>query len=166
MIFRQSSADRFARNRFLQQLKDDFAKIGGANCSRNRVNKEYTEMRNRCVVLCRKLPCVAVIAMFMALYANLRVVWILPRMRVSESLTQGMRMATYQFMTNAGDMSSMKLHRDLGIRQDTAWFMVQRLREVWQTLAGVDSMKGPVEVDETYMAGWKRASMQTRRIRV
>ena len=37
MIFRQSSMDRFVWNRFLQQLKDDFAKMGGANCSRNRV---------------------------------------------------------------------------------------------------------------------------------
>ena len=34
--------------------------------------------------------------------------------------------ATYQFMTNVKGISSMKLHRDLGIRQATAWFMVQR----------------------------------------
>lgn len=61
--------------------------------------------------------------------------------------------ATYQFMTNVKSISSMNLHRDLGIRQATAWFMVQRLREAWQTLAGVDGMEGPVEVDEAYIGG-------------
>ena len=46
MVFQQSNKDRFVWNRFLQQLKDDFAKMGSANCSRNRVNKWYTELRN------------------------------------------------------------------------------------------------------------------------
>ena len=61
--------------------------------------------------------------------------------------------ATYQFMTNVKGISSMKLHRDLGITQKSAWFMVQRLREAWKDLAGVDGMKGPVEVDEKYVGG-------------
>ena len=61
--------------------------------------------------------------------------------------------ATYQFMTNVKGISSMKLHRDLGITQKSAWFMVQRLREAWQTLAGADNMTGPVEVDEKYVGG-------------
>ena len=61
--------------------------------------------------------------------------------------------ATYQFMTNVKGISSMKLHRDLGITQKSAWFMVQRLREAWKDLAGIDGMKGPVEVDEKYVGG-------------
>ncbi|MXY61565.1 MAG: IS1595 family transposase [Cenarchaeum sp. SB0665_bin_23] len=61
--------------------------------------------------------------------------------------------ATYQFMTNVKGISSMKLHRDLGITQKTAWFMVQRLRESWKQLAGVDKMEGPVEIDEAYFGG-------------
>ena len=64
--------------------------------------------------------------------------------------------ATYQFMTNVKGISSMKLHRDLGLPQKTTWFMVQRLREAWQTLAGVDGMKGPVEVDEIYVGGLEK----------
>ena len=63
---------------------------------------------------------------------------------------------TYQFATNIKGISSMKIHRDLGVTQKTAWLMVQRLRESWRTLAGdeaVQPMKGPVEVDETYMGG-------------
>ena len=61
--------------------------------------------------------------------------------------------AVYQFATNVKGISSMKLHRDLGITQKSAWFMVQRLRESWQTLAGTDKMEGHVEVDEVYIGG-------------
>lgn len=52
--------------------------------------------------------------------------------------------ATYLFATNLKGVSSMKLHRDLGVTQKTAWFMVHRLRESWKKLAGVDGMTGPV----------------------
>ena len=61
--------------------------------------------------------------------------------------------ATYLFATNLKGVSSMKIHRDLGITQKSAWFLVHRLRESWKTLAGVDSMTGPVEIDEVYLGG-------------
>ena len=64
--------------------------------------------------------------------------------------------ATYQFATNLKGVSSMKLHRDLGITQTAAWFMVQRLRESWKTLAGADKMEGPVEIDEVYLGGLEK----------
>ena len=60
---------------------------------------------------------------------------------------------TYLFATNLKGVSSMKIHRDLGITQKSAWFMVHRLRESWKSLAGVDSMEGPVEIDEVYLGG-------------
>ena len=66
---------------------------------------------------------------------------------------QNWAIATYQFATNVKGISSMKLHRDLGITQKSAWFMVQRLRESWQILAGADKMEGPVEIDEVYIGG-------------
>ena len=62
-------------------------------------------------------------------------------------------MAVYLFATNIKGVSSMKLHRDLGITQKSAWFMGQRLREAWRTAAGPDGMEGPVEIDEAYMGG-------------
>lgn len=61
--------------------------------------------------------------------------------------------ATYLFATSLKSISSMKIHRDLGITQKSAWFMVQRLRESWKTLAGSDKMVGPVEIDEAYFGG-------------
>ena len=34
-------------------------------------------------------------------------------------------------LTSLKSVSSMKLHRDLGISQKTAWFMLQRIKEAW-----------------------------------
>ena len=59
--------------------------------------------------------------------------------------------AFYLFMTNLKGVSSMKLHRDLGIAQKSAWHMAHRIREALDT-AG-DKFAGPVEADETYIGG-------------
>lgn len=59
----------------------------------------------------------------------------------------------YYLMTKSlKGVSSMKLHRDLGITQKSAWHMGQRIRQGW--LDGRDDLlTGEVEVDETYMGG-------------
>ena len=62
----------------------------------------------------------------------------------------------YLFTTNIKGTSSMKLHRELGISQKAAWFMLHRLRLTFA--AGTGPFAGPVEVDETYMGG-KRKNM-------
>lgn len=64
--------------------------------------------------------------------------------------------AIYLYATNLKGVSSMKLHRELGISQKAAWFLLHRLRKTAETGQGLFS--GPVEVDETYMGG-KRANM-------
>ena len=60
----------------------------------------------------------------------------------------------YLLSTNIKGISSMKLHRDLGIGQKAAWFMLHRLREGFETTSG--PFKGPVEIDETYVGGKER----------
>ena len=45
----------------------------------------------------------------------------------------------------------MKLHRELGISQKAAWFMLHRLRKVFEAETG--PFVGPVEVDETFIGG-------------
>ena len=64
--------------------------------------------------------------------------------------------AIYLEITNLKGVSSMKLHRDLGIRQATAWHMLHRIREAFSDVAS--HFIGPVEVDETYVGG-KRKNM-------
>ena len=54
--------------------------------------------------------------------------------------------AFYQILTNLKGVSSMKLHRDLGIAQSSAWFLAHRIREA---MRGDDPVfSGPVEADE------------------
>ena len=60
----------------------------------------------------------------------------------------------YLFTTNIKGISSMKLHRELGIGQKAAWFMLHRLRKAYELEVGL--FTGPVEVDETYIGGKER----------
>ncbi|MCY4461427.1 MAG: hypothetical protein OXC26_13710 [Albidovulum sp.] len=46
----------------------------------------------------------------------------------------------------------MKLYRKVGIRQATAWFLMQRIREGFDMGENLP-FPGPVEVDETCMGG-------------
>ena len=68
--------------------------------------------------------------------------------------------AMYLMATNLKSVSSMKLHRDLGITQKSAWHLAHRLREARIEYRGLFS--GPVEVDETYFGG-KRKNMSNKR---
>ena len=68
--------------------------------------------------------------------------------------------ATYLYNTSLKSVSSMKLHRDLGISQKSAWHLAHRIRECWDDLHA-EPMRGPVEVDETYVGG-KAKNMHAR----
>ena len=67
----------------------------------------------------------------------------------------------YLFTTNIKGISSMRLHRELGIGQKAAWFMLARLRKAYEIEAG--PFKGPVEVDETYIGGKRRNMPKSKR---
>ena len=73
-------------------------------------------------------------------------------------------LAAFLLITSLKSVSSMKLHRDLGVTQKTAWFLAQRLRVALsqeRTLFAV-----PVEVDETYVGGRRRNLSNTTRMAV
>ena len=67
----------------------------------------------------------------------------------------------YLMSTNLKGVSSMKLHRDLGITQKTAWLMGQKIREAWADQSG--PLDGEVEIDETYIGGKRRNMSNAKR---
>ena len=69
----------------------------------------------------------------------------------------------FLFMTNLKGVSSMKLHRDLGITQRSAWHMAHRIRETLETTGG--KFAGPVEADETYIGGKESNKHESKKLK-
>ena len=83
-------------------------------------------------------------------------------MQSSKLGLQKWAIAIYMMATNLKGVSSMRIHRDLGIDQRAAWHMMQRIREAFLAGDGL-KMPGPVEVDETFMGGRDRNKHASKR---
>ena len=71
--------------------------------------------------------------------------------------------AIYLITTGLKGVSSMKLHRDLGVTQKTAWHLSMRIRETFEDDAV--SFQGPVEVDETFIGGKEKNKHAHKKIK-
>jgi transposase-like protein len=77
-------------------------------------------------------------------------------------------MAAFWMLVNCKNgVSSMEIHRSIGVTQKTAWFMLQRLRLALQDDFYGSKLGGEVEVDESFIGGKARnmhVSKRRRRI--
>ncbi len=63
--------------------------------------------------------------------------------------------AFYLYSTNLKGVSSVKLHRDLGISQSSAWYMGHRIRGMWDANADKKLRQGRGSVGKMPVAGVK-----------
>ena len=74
--------------------------------------------------------------------------------------------AIFLHLTSLKGVSSVKLGRDIGVKQQTAWFMLHRIRKAFDVDDGEDRgqlFRGPVEADETYIGGKRKNMSNTKR---
>ena len=69
----------------------------------------------------------------------------------------------YLLVTARKGISSVQLSKELGIRQSSAWFMLQRLREACRTPG--DPLSGIVEIDETFIGGLETNKHPSKKIK-
>lgn len=73
-------------------------------------------------------------------------------------------MAMWYSVNHKKGISSCQLARDIGVRQATAWFMLQRIRECFFS-ENNHKLDGEVELDETYVGGKEKNKHANKKVK-
>ena len=71
--------------------------------------------------------------------------------------------AIYLITAHKKGISSLQLHRDLGVTQKTAWFMLHRVRHTLGFNVGAEKLTGVCEADETFIGGDEKNKHKSKR---
>lgn len=71
--------------------------------------------------------------------------------------------AVYVLTVKPKGVSSIQLHKELGITQKTAWHLAHRIRRTWEY--DIDKFNGEIEVDETYIGGREKNKHSRKKLR-
>jgi transposase-like protein len=63
-------------------------------------------------------------------------------------------------------ISSWEIHRDLGVTQKTAWFMLHRVRLAMQDAKKGGKLSGEIEIDESFIGGKARNMHKSRKLKL
>lgn len=72
--------------------------------------------------------------------------------------------AMYLLVTARKGISSMQLAKEIGIRQASAWFVLQRLREACS--GKLEKLQGIIEVDEMYVGGKESSKHEHKKLKM